>query len=114
MHLLNWSVPKRQGHDGFGLPGDLPTFKINAHGRWLGEMIVAHMELALKARRISRCSDSAGPHYAPGHPGATQDQATGFLYLTHRLHLCLMLPVGLHALRIHSHVAEESGSRVRA
>ena len=39
--------------------------------------------LALIARRISRCSDSAVPHCALGHPGATQDQATGFLYLTH-------------------------------
>ena len=37
--------------------------------------------LALKARRILQCSDSAVPHCALGHPGATQDQATGFLYL---------------------------------
>jgi hypothetical protein len=44
MDLLNWSIPERQGHNGFGLPRDLPTFKINAHGRWLGEMIVAHIE----------------------------------------------------------------------
>src|SRR5215475_2971727 len=50
------------------LSASLISWRINSYGR----------ALALKARRISRCSDSAGPHCAPGHPGATQDQASGF------------------------------------
>ena len=37
--------------------------------------------LALKARRISRCSDSAVPHCALGHPGAPKIRPLAFCTL---------------------------------